>query len=385
MWLKIKKNVLFFFSLIVIGSITSSVYANETGYLNNPYPDKAVIKELKHIEELKSIYSIKDKDEKFKSLNHYLEEKSTKELLEIAAELETTSSNFTVDSMVIAPHLKDKFKDGIPVDTYNILIDKEFKPRFKMFVLDSMTNSEVKSKTLKNTNFSKNIKTIISDKSIDPAYKTYTLKKLNENFESPQQLELEKIVFDSLEASGVRGAAITAMRRTKNPNYKNVLTKIFSDKEIKDDKILRYAVVSAAKSGDLGDYISDVEYLSNNTQSSDLLNSIIYALGITGNEESINLIVKLYKEGENEEIVKYSMIINEKKIIEMLNSGNPNYITPALHATLYGNITTAIPSLKVLETNQNLDSGIRELALNVKNKLDLSNPFEIYMERWREK
>ncbi|MGX1984153.1 hypothetical protein EDD69_1304 [Thermolongibacillus altinsuensis] len=361
----------------VIGTtlISSTVLASNYSFTiteKSNLPDKQIIKELKHYKKLESLNSIESEVERKKSIANYLNGLSEKELLETAAEMVNADEEFEVDGRILVPYIKEKWKDGIPNDTLEILKDKEYHPKFRMFVLDGMTHQKIKDKTLKNDEFISTLKGIIKDKKENEFLRAYALKKLQDNDNlNHEEFNLAALVFDETEPGEVRGSAITAMRRTKDPNFKNTIHRILKNKEIKDKEVIRYAVVSAAKADLLGEYLDEVNELAVNSDSADFTNTIIYALGLLGNQEAVKSIVNLNYSEENKDIMRFSLRKNEQTILTMIDKKFPSEtIEAGIKAAIYGNITTALPKIKDIQGSQ-LDKKLIQLATDA---INLINP-----------
>jgi len=86
---------------------------------------------------------------------------SEKELLETAAEMVIADREFNVVGRLLVPYIKEKWEDGFSSDTLKILNDKEYHPKLRMFVLDSMTPQKMKAKTMEKDQFKSTIKELM--------------------------------------------------------------------------------------------------------------------------------------------------------------------------------------------------------------------------------
>jgi hypothetical protein len=330
-------------------------------------PDKAAIKEMKHY---KKINELQEKNQKAE-LHKYIYGLSEKELFETAEEMIKSGADFEREGMILIPAIKEKWKNGPSENAHKMLKDKGYSPKFRQHVLDAMFSNGIVERTLENPTNVNEVATLVTDKSEDEMVRTYALKKLKANGKlDHQKLKLEKIVFDSSEPTKVRGAAIVAMNRTKDPAFEKTTDRIIKGKEIQDEALLEYAIVESAKGKTSKKYMKEIKELAKSNASSELKGTITYAMAISGDKESIKLAVSSYDESEKE-ISFYTFRNRMNTVIDLLNSKDKEDIKDGIKASMYGQVANALPVIEKLK-NKSTDAEIQELASQALENIDPS-------------
>ncbi|MDP8232148.1 MAG: hypothetical protein P9L91_05700, partial [Candidatus Zophobacter franzmannii] len=168
----------------------------------------------------------------------------------------------------------------------------------------------------------------------------------------------------------VKGAVITAMRRTKDSEFEPVLKSVLINPQNYDNATIRYAVVSASKSGKGVEYIKNLKTISESTNDPKLHSSSIYALGLIGNSEAIRIIVNNYGKHNNERISRVGIKRNQKTILKMLDHKQTiNTLNAGIKAAEIGNITAAKAKLNYLASSYS-NGSVKRFALKVVENLD---------------
>ncbi|MGZ7442676.1 hypothetical protein [Paenibacillus sp. TH7-28] len=339
-------------------------------------PTISDIQDLDHIEKLKSLsngqslnsLTIENSEAVLDKQNEYLNSLNANELFETLGELTIyDENNFERYAQSILPYLYKAWGGTVPAEISDVVAEREYDPKLRALTIDILANGN----GIDEGSFDK-IKTVIEDKSEDENLRRYALLQLQ-----PQQdaklsaasnsINLKAIYDDLSEPDGVRAASITAMRRLNDPNFEVVLTSL-SQSENMNDPLLRNFVTSAAKVGELHNYIEVVSKILNETEDEQVFESTIYALGIDGSEDAVNLLVEHQGKfkGNAEEVGKYSLLQNLGIISSMLKSQNDTQIITALKAAEIINYGEVYSEIKQIHDNSKNSEVIQaaEHALN---------------------
>ncbi|KWX86348.1 hypothetical protein AMQ83_19410 [Paenibacillus riograndensis] len=362
--MKLKKSVVTIgTSILLIGTIVPAALAlNDTKEPTSfVKPTTAALKDLDHVEKLKSINNDpslrsltgENSEVLFERQNEYFKTLNANELFETLGELSTyDENNFERYAESILPHLYKAWGETVPAEISDVVTEKEYDPKLRALTIDILANRNGIDKV----SFDK-IKTVIEDKSEDVNLRRYALlqlepqqdAKLSAEIAVEKPINLKAIYDDSSEAVEVRAASITAMRRLNDPNFKEVLTSL-SKSENMNDPLLRNFVTSAAKAGELDNYTEVVNKILNETEDEQVFASTIYALGIDPSEESVNLVVEHQGKfkGNAEEVGKYSLLQNLSIVSSMLKSQTDAEVITALKASEiinYGEVYSEIEQI----------------------------------------
>ncbi|MFZ3171570.1 MAG: hypothetical protein WA118_06275 [Carboxydocellales bacterium] len=322
-------------SLVIIGSVVSiqSVQANVV----NVIPDKEVIRNRVHLKQIETYKGIPDKDQQNKAINRYLSQLDIKELLETAAEI-NLNGRLEQEGQIIVPHIKKAWHNGVPYkDTSAVVKDKDHNPKFRIFVLDGITNS-ANQQGYESSDVIDTILSIAQDNSDNEDVRRYALLKLrkpgaftkNESIGgAAEKSELFSLFNEQASPAKVKGAAITAMRRTKDPNFKAALNAVLTNPEKYPSIVIQHAALDAAKGGLGKIFITQLRNLAETTKDADLFGSTVYALGLTTGSEAVNTIVSTYGKFGNESIARFSLIRNQKIILSMLDINQSDELVSA--------------------------------------------------------
>lgn len=312
-------------SLVILGSVASiqSVQANVV----NIVPDKEVIKSRVHLKQIQTYKGIQDKDQQIKAINRYLSQLDIKGLLETAAEI-NSNGNLEQEGQIIVPHIKKAWQNGVPYkDISSVVKDKAHNPKFRIFVLDGITNS-ANQQGYESPDVIDTILSIAQDNSDNEDVRRYALLKLRKpgaftknasTGVAAEKSELFSVFNEQATPAKVKGAAITAMRRTKDPNFEGTLNAVLSNPEKYPSIVIRHAVLDAAKGGLGKNFITQLRNLAETTTDADLFGSTVFALGLTTGPEAVNTIVSTYGKFGSESIARFSLIRNQKIILSMLD------------------------------------------------------------------
>ncbi|MFC4769012.1 hypothetical protein [Effusibacillus consociatus] len=177
-------------------------------------PDKAVVGNNVHLNKLKSFQDSN-------AMNQYLSSLSTKDLLETAAELANQGENvLSQEGLILVPHLKKRWSNGVPAQQIDTMIKDKTNPKeFRMFLINFLNNRKAENQTEQVID---TILTMASDKTEDASIRWYSLLKVRElsgnaTKKQAQEETLKAIFKDPATPASVKGAALTAMRRTGSP------------------------------------------------------------------------------------------------------------------------------------------------------------------------
>jgi len=313
-------------------------------------------------------------EEKSFVLNEYLAELDARELIEIAAEM--AADNQLEESVaILVPHLKQKWAENVPVaDICEIITDNMYDAKFRAFLIDITT----KTKNISDTDIlrlEKAIKAVTQDEKNDIGLRRYALLQLRKPNSSQHvtrgsESELMRIFTNTETPPEVKGAAITAMRRTKDPALESVIDTVLKAKEDFPSIVVRHAVVTAAKSGLSKKYIEELKKITNTTVDPELYASTIYSLGITGGQDAIAAIVADYGRHGNERIGRMALRQNEKTILSMIELSQPiEIINIGIEAARLGEIVTSVPQLQAI-ADKHPEKTLRDKVMEVLKALD---------------
>lgn len=264
-------------------------------------PDKDVIQKRPHLKILQEY----DNNKEYNELYQYLEQLSTKELLEAIAEYAEycAENDEKFEPLAFVPPLRNAWEGGIPcTEVAKIVKEKEYNSYFRAFILDAareQINDEIVDAVL----------TVAEDNTEHDWLRRYALLwlrtpgtyEISTKKETDSDSALYRIYSDSNAPRIVKKAAITAMERTNDPNYKKIQNKRFTEILELSNQSLAGLSLGISKE-------EVINILGNNYQESFLdpdyielyyKNGISVILGRNGNSEyqviMINVITKEYK------------------------------------------------------------------------------------------
>ncbi|WP_238807880.1 HEAT repeat domain-containing protein [Paenibacillus sp. EKM212P] len=350
-------TILLISSVVPASLALNAASKDSTGFVK---PTISSLKDLDHVEVLKSLNNAQtvnlsvygDSDSRGKQ-TEYLKTLNGNELFETLGELSIYDEpNFEKYAESILPYLKKQWQGKVPAGVSDIVTDQEYNSKLRAFIIDILANgNKLDKRSLEK------IKTVIENKSEDENLRRYALLQLEPQKDAAlsaeeKSINLKAIFDDSNESVQVRSAAITAMRRLNDPHFKVVLSSL-SKSENANDPLLRTLVTSAAKAGELDNYTEVVKKILNETKDEQVFESTIYALGVSGGEEAVNLVVQHQGKfkGNAEEIGKYSLLRNLNTISSMLKSQSDDKIITALKASEIINYGEVYPDIKEIHKN----------------------------------
>ena len=263
------------------------------------------------------------------AVNNYLDGMSIKELLETAEEYAIVDNLVGIDRAISA-RLETGWKNGVPYEDMSVLIkDKSHNDLFRGFVIDVATKTN-NQEGYKSHDIADGILTVAEDENEKDTIRRYALLNLrkqgsyNEK-ENINESRLLKIFNDNEAPDIVRGASITAMRRTGDPNFKIAISKVLSKPENYNNETIRFTVTEASNAG-LTQYLETIKTITEATTDPEVYKSSILALGTFGNKEAIRAIVASYNRFGEENICKYVLMHNLPVILSMLDANESNEI-----------------------------------------------------------
>jgi hypothetical protein len=183
----------------------------------------------------------------------------------------------------------------------------------------------------------------------DNSLRRYALLGLRDGMARDQTIRLQNIAERPETPPEVRGASITALRRTGAETHNTFVSKILDNAATADTEVLRHAVVSAAKGGMAANRIGTLREIAMTTKSADLYASTVYALGMVGTQEAVAAIMDVVGGYDNEHIVRYALRNSQEVILKMLAVGQtPKMVATGIQAARRGGIRTAIQPLTIL-------------------------------------
>lgn len=203
----------------------------------------------------------------------------------------------------------------------------------------------------------------------------------NDSLDNPHYSDLVRIFNDATNPGAVRGAALTAMRRTGDPNLKRLLSTVIPNYNNYPDIIVRHAEIQASKRGFGKEYIDKMEEIARTTNDPDVYGSTIYALGIVGGQQAVHSIISVNVRFNNPYIVKGALVKNYQSILNMLEIGQPEeMISSGIAAARMIALEPAVEALNDLK-NSNITP---ELVVSVKSAIEYinANAIPYNYEKW---
>ena len=243
-------------------------------------------------------------------------------------------------------------------EVQEILTDVNYNDVFRYFVLDCIKHS----KCFKGNEKPEIINALLSvaNNSKESAYlrrnMLLSLKSEGSFTFKPQaqaKSEIIGIFQDTSAPAEVRGAAITAMHRTGDPNFNYAIQEVFSNYKDFPAKTVQYAVIEAAKTKANPDlYIPILRAIASETSDEELYGGTILSLGIYGGTNAVEAVMDNYGRFDNNPICKSALKQNYKTILSMLNLGQPkDVILMGISASELAGLTPAIESLEKIAVN----------------------------------
>ena len=204
--------------------------------------------------------------------------------------------------------------------------------------------------------------TLAESHETDTALRKYALLALRDGIATDRMTQLRNIAEESATPPAVRGAAITALRRTGDEMHNAVVSAVLDNAATAETEVLRHAVVSAAKAGIASNRIGKLREIAMTTKDADVYASTIYALGLVGTQEAVVAIMNGYGRYENKHIARYALQKSEPAILQMLAADQPpQMLTVGIQAARSGGIAAAIQPLSSLRDGH-ADAEIRSKA-----------------------
>lgn len=285
---------------------------------------------------------------------------------------------------IFVPHLKQLWAGSVPYgQVKKIILDKDYESHFRAFMLDAGTKLNDK-KGFATHEMSEAALSIAQDNTERAELRRYALLQLRKqgayefpagtaNSTSQSSTTLQKIFNNPVEPGEVRGAVLTAMRRTGDPQFKNSVILILSHPEKNAGIVVQHALIDAALGGIANENIKQIISIAQTTTNPEVYASAINSLGITGSPEAVKAITSLYGKFNNPYIGNASLERNTKVIISMLDLKQPlDTIQSAITAADILKFDSFIEPLKLL-VNNTQDQALRDSAAAVLNGI-LANP-----------
>ncbi|MCX7571009.1 HEAT repeat domain-containing protein [Tumebacillus sp. DT12] len=326
----------------------------------------------------KHINKIRELKGKPQEIDAYVSNLNTQEILEAAYEL-SNAGELALDQQgaMFVPLLKKRWDAGLPMeDIASMVKDKTNNDNFRSFLLDGTVSVGFKKERVASeaTQDSEKEKLgdllieLASDKSEKEAVRKYSLMKLRDvpkdgGKKAKQEKALADIVNDTDTPAAVKGAALTAMKRTNHPGLAQAVAEVMKNPLSEEGILVRHAVAEGAKSGTLKD-IKVMKQLAKDTKDAEVYATTVYSIGLLGGPESVLAVLDVYGKYGNTDIANYTLERNQKTVLSMLETGQPReYILAALQAVMYAKLRTAEANVETLVNHTDIE--VREKAAQV--------------------
>ncbi|MHB0946251.1 MAG: hypothetical protein ACYC3B_03665 [Sedimentisphaerales bacterium] len=377
-------------SIFVIIGMAIPCFAGQANdkKMTSVIPDPNIVTNQVHTNRIKSLSKNLNRDDQLKKTHEYLASLETKELLEFAAEL-SNEKDFELSVISLVPHLKKKLSEYFPASDICVQIkDKKNNMKYRAFLIDIATKFEnqtmlqidnVTDGTSDSIEICETLVTTAEDKSNEVVLRRYALLQIGKNNSNMIALKKQEKILNKVDAwegrllklyrnedsPDVKGAAITAMRRSQVSNLENILSEVLTDSEDFNDIIIRHTVVSVAKSGLRDKYVSQMREIALAKNSNEVYGTTIYALGIIGNTEAICAIADAYHKHGFLRTIRSAFRKNEKTILDMLAQDKDDYtVSCGLIAVKLGRIAAAkelVESISITHENTSLRKDAQEI------------------------
>jgi len=346
-------------------------------------PDKSIIVKKNHSTKINQLYS----NGNGKEVHDYLSTLGLKDILETAAEF-AEEGHLSSSGLLLSPYLqKELDKKPALTEIEKIILDKDFNYNFRAFVLDGITHS----KTIKGFNDDQIINTMLSiakdssEKGFLRRFALLNLRAPNSYYKkgtTDTQSELIDIFNDKNTPAEVRGAAITAMHRTGDPNFLTAVEEVLNSSSNHPDELIRCAAIEAAKSKKNKDsYTQKLREIANKTQNKDVYGSTIFSLGIIGSSDAVIAILDNYGRFEDNLSCDSALKRNYKTIISMINLNQPQKnIVLAIKAAKVAGLTPALEALEQIVASSQ-DQSLINIAKDAISYIK-SNPASDNYQKW---
>lgn len=366
--LKLKKFALVLsitaLAIFIVGG--SIVFAEKTSII----PDKKVISEKQHVQKIKEFTDKGDSE----GLDQFLSSLDSKELLETAAELaDQGEAALFQDGLFLVKHFNKKWSDGVPLEDLSIILsDKSYNIYFRTFLVDAIekkkNNDQVEAAN-------QLILNIAIDKTEDEKIRKFAIEKFREvskidSKKEEQYKNLEEVFYDKDSSPELKGAVLTSMRRVKHPNLKKIVDEVLLDYNNKEGILIRRAVVSGVKAKCFED-TEKIKEIALKTNDSEVYQTMIYSLGLVGNEDGLKKALSLSGKFDSEDITGYVISSNSNIVLEMLdiNNNSEDSILNALKAARFVKLHDALEKIKTIADNHPNEK-IRKIASETHTEID---------------
>lgn len=376
----VKYSLLFSFVFLVFCFFfTRSVFSenhipNPDAESNSIIPRTAQVESRIHTKKITSLIEGVSEEEKASTIHKYLAGLDTRELIETAAEM-AADNQLETSVVILVPYIKKRWATSVPVaEVCEMVSNKMYDAKLRAFLIDITTKiknlSDAETLRIEAT-----ILVVAQDEKSDIGLRRYALLQLRKPNSSQHvtrgsESELMRIFTNTETPPEVKGAAITAMRRTKDPALESVIDTVLKAKEDFPTIVVRHAVVASAKSGLSKKYIEELKKITNTTVDPELYASTIYSLGITGGQDAIAAIVADYGRHGNERIGWMALRQNEKTILSMIELSQPiEIINIGIEAARLGEIVTSVSQLQAIAA-KHPEKTLRDKATEVLKVLE---------------
>lgn len=291
-----------------------------------------------------------------------LDKMSAREMLKLATQLSKEDQLYAAAAK-LAPHLSRNWRDSLSFDEIAAIIaDSSTAAQLRPFLIDFLIH-EADLTADENTRLSAILLTLAESNDTEAELRRYALLTLRYGTTREQTTRIREISENVAAPQEVRGAAITALRRTcDNDALDAVVGKVLDNAATAAPDVLRHAVVSAAKAGIASERVGKLRDIVMMTDSAEVYASTIYALGLVGTHAAVAAIVDSAGRYENDHIVRYALKQCQPAIIQMLTVDQPTDIVEAgIQAARRGGIAAAAQSLSLLR-DTHPDTAIRQKA-----------------------
>lgn len=259
-----------------------------------------------------------------------------------------------------------------------ISTNHSYNSLFRAFVIDMglrVNNDEGrKSKKMLNA-----LHVIIQDESENARLRRFAVMNLldvGEYKNGNNESILLKVFKNERTPSEVKGALLTAMGRTGDPNLNNTIKEVLHESHKYSNIVKRHAVITAAKRGLAVENLDKIKIILEETNDPEVYASSIYALGLTEEPEAIKIIVDNYDKFNNSHIGDNALEKNKTTITNMLKTVQSVHLVSAgIKAATILKFEEFLPSLEQLQYSEVIDKQTLENIINeIKVDLKQSNP-----------
>lgn len=291
-----------------------------------------------------------------------LSDMSAREVLNLAIQL-AKDGKFLEAAPALAPYLARNWRDTLSFEEIAAMIaDSSTPAQLRPFLTDFLIHAT--DLTADETERLSGILIAVAESSdADPELRKYALLAIRQVAPLDQTTRIREISENPEIPPEVRGAAITALRRTGNEAaHDAVVVEVMDQAGTIEPELLRSAVVSAAKAGIASNRVGQMREIAMTTESQDLFASTIYALGLVRTLDAVEAIVEASKRSGSEHIIRFALKNSQRVVLQMLAMDQPtNVVESGIQAARLAEVSAARPLLSIL-SNSYPEPEIRKMA-----------------------